>query len=200
MLLGKIFHGLYDIQIRGEKNIPESKSYIVCMNHESYLDGLWFLEALNVDKSEISKIAYMAAMHTNEGFINKSFFRMIGGIPVDRFGNTVPAYLCAKDWIEQGNNLIIHPEGARSRDGSMLPFKDGAAKLAIDTDTCIVPIRIDGAFEIFPRTKKVPRLFRIKGGKFPIRFTVGESIDPKEYNVQELTQYIKDKIEKLEEC
>lgn len=72
----------------------------------------------------------LAAKHTMEGFVNNRLFRMLGGIPVNREGNTVPVLLRAKECLDQGKMLIIFPEGARSRDGSMLPFKEGCAQIA----------------------------------------------------------------------
>ena len=71
----------------------------------------------------------MAAKHTMNGKISKKLFDALGGIPVDREGNTIPAMNNAKRCLGSGRVMIIFPEGARSRDGTMLPFKNGAAQL-----------------------------------------------------------------------
>lgn len=154
--------------------------------------------ALDTKNSDIDSFAYLAAKHTNEGFLNRRFFRMIGGIPVDRFGNTVPAIRAAKEWLLKGHNLVIHPEGARSRDGSLLPFKEGACRLAIDTNTCIVPVRIEGAFEIFPRHIKTPRLFDWKHRKrYSISIRIGKPLSPVGITATNLTEILKTTIERL---
>lgn len=53
----------------------------------------------------------------------QKLFDALGGIPVDREGNTIPAMNNAKRCLGSGRVMIIFPEGARSRDGTMLPFK-----------------------------------------------------------------------------
>ncbi|MCM1163519.1 MAG: 1-acyl-sn-glycerol-3-phosphate acyltransferase [Muribaculaceae bacterium] len=55
-----------------------------------------------------------------------------------------------------GMSLVIFPEGARSWDGSMRPFKRGAFKLAQEFDLPIVPLTIDGAFKVMPRWRYLP--------------------------------------------
>lgn len=52
----------------------------------------------------------LAAKHTMEGFVNNRLFRMLGGIPVNREGNTVPVLLRAKECLDQGKNADIFPE------------------------------------------------------------------------------------------
>lgn len=120
----------------------------------------------------------------------------MGGIPVDRFVNTIPAYEDAKYWLGQGGSLLIPPEGARSGDGSMLPFKNGAAKLSIESGVPIVPIKIEGNFEIFPRTKRLPKIFGLEG-KYPIKILIGTPIVPNGYDVERLTQKIRKEIENM---
>jgi 1-acyl-sn-glycerol-3-phosphate acyltransferase len=92
--------------------------------------------------------------------------------------------------------MFIFPEGARSRDGSMLPFKAGAAELSIQTGKKIVPVRLEGSFEIFPRHKKYPKIFSIPRKK--IRVVFGEPMDPADYSEpKEMTQKLKDIISEL---
>ena len=101
----------------------------------------------------------------------------------------------AKKCLENGHTMIIFPEGARSRDGSLLPFKSGAAKLAIDTNKKIIPVRIDGSFEIFSRWIKRPRLFDWKHfRKYKLRIKFGTVIDPEGMTVDELTTKLKQEI------
>ena len=185
---------LYKIETIDAKNIPENDDYIICANHESYFDPLWILAAMN-DKVNLSKVCCMAAKHTMEGKVSRNLFEALGGISVDREGNTIPAMNSAKKCLENGRTLIIFPEGARSRDGSLLPFKSGAAKLAIDTNKKIIPVRIDGAFEIFPRWRKYPRLFDWKHfRKYTLRIKFGTPIEPKGLTAEEITTKIRQDI------
>lgn len=185
----------YTIETIGKENIPEYSDYIICANHESYFDPLWILAAMK-DKVDLRKICCMAAKHTMEGRVSRNLFDSLGGISVDRAGNTIPAMSSAMKCLENGQTLIVFPEGARSRDGSLLPFKSGAAKLAIEANKSIIPVSIDGAFEIFPRWKKYPRFFDWKHfRRFRLTIQFGVPIKPDAMTAEELTAQIRRYIE-----
>lgn len=187
---------IYKIEATGIENIPSNDDYIICANHASFFDPIWILAAMN-GKADLEKICCMAAKHTME---SEKFFEALGGIPVDREGNTIPAMNCAKRCLEQGKTLMVFPEGARSRDGSMLPFKNGAAALAIDTDKKILPVSIDGSFEIFSRWNKYPHIFDWKHlRKFPLHISFGPPIEPQGRTAGEITDESKQRIVEMKE-
>ena len=185
---------IYRIEITGIENVPSKGNYIICSNHESYFDPLWILAALG-EQISLKEVCCMAAKHTMNGKISKKLFDALGGIPVDREGNTIPAMNNAKRCLGSGRVMIIFPEGARSRDGTMLPFKNGAAQLALDTNTKILPIEIEGGFETFPRWIKYPRLFDWKHlKKYTIKIKIGSLIDPSDKSVFNITNQIRQEI------
>ena len=171
----------YRFEVSGLENIPQDGSnYIVCANHASYLDPIWIVDAAD-GRIDYSRVAGMAAKERMDNRIEHKMFDVFGSIPVDRFGNPLPATQRAKECLTNEKYIMfIFPEGARSRDGSMLPFKAGAAELSIQTGTKIVPVRLEGSFEIFPRHKKYPKLFSIPRKK--IRVVFGEPMDPADYD------------------
>ena len=169
---------IYHIDVDGKENIPTQNSFIMVSNHASNFDPIWMLAAMN-DTRRMDNTACLAARHTMEGFINNRLFRMLGGIPVNREGNTVPVLMRAKECLDQGKLLIIFPEGARSRDGSMLPFKEGCAQIAWKAKKVIVPVSIEGAYEIFPRWRKLPHIFNIKKGRrYRLKITFCKPVNP----------------------
>ena len=92
-----------------------------------------------------------------------------------------------KEHLLNGSNAIIFPEGARSRDGGLLPLKKGVIKIAKDTGISILPIYIEGGFEIYPRHEKFPKLFNWKKHKrYPLNITVQEPLNPLNCDEQEL--------------
>lgn len=191
----KIMRNLYKIRVSGLDNIKGS-SFIVCSNHASYFDPLWILAAMGEERFDKNKLACLAAIHTMES--HKNIFDMIGSIPVEREGNTAPAIKRIKECLEDEYIVIIFPEGARSRDGSMLPFKEGASKIAIDTGKKILPVKINGGFEVFPRSRKRPHLFNwAKMKKYIIDIKFGEMIEPYDKSQIELTSQLKEIIERM---
>jgi long-chain acyl-CoA synthetase len=180
--------------ISGLENLPADGKYILCPNHQSYLDSLWIWAAIGHKRVDLRKITCLAA----EVFLPSKFMlAMLGGIPVERNGNTIPAMKRGLACIEQGNTMLIHPEGTRTRDGKMHDFKGGAAKLAIDAAVPVIPVRIDGAWDIFPPNKKRPKIFRF-GGRYPISISFGEPIAPGGKSVEDLTAQIQSAVEQLE--
>ena len=78
----------------------------------------------------------------------------------------------ARKILRDGMSLVVFPEGTRTKNGKMNSFKKGAFKLAMDFKLPLVPLTIDGAYDILPRTS----IFKIKYGK--ITLTIHEPILP----------------------
>lgn len=194
----RLFSIPYKFEVSGQEHIPsDGSNYIVCANHESYLDPFWIIHASDgrIDSSRVSGLA--AIDRLDDGLENK-IFDVFGAIPVDRYGDTIPATQRAKECLlDERYIMFIFPEGRRSTDGSMLPFKSGAAEMSISTGKKILPVRIEGSFEIFPRHKKRPKTFRL-GPRRKLKITFGEMMDPEGYNTPtEMTQDMKRIISKL---
>ncbi len=178
----------------GLENIKKDERYIFCPNHESYFDGMWIVGSM--DEKRWTSICSMAA----ETLYQKKIFRRgliaMGAIPVYRGGNTSTAmrraYACISD---ENYSLLIHPEGTRTRSGELGEFKSGAAKLAKETGLNIVPICINGAYEVYPPNKKLPRLFDWKHmRKYKIQIKFGEPVETKEMSEEFITKEVRRKI------
>ena len=131
----------------------------------------------------------------------KKAFVALGGIPVDRSGNTAPAMERAMQRLNKSKcHMIIHPEGTRSRSGELGEFKQGAAKIALETQTKILPVFIEGAYEIYPPSRKLPKIFNFKRmRRYNVTVHFGQIIDPSEKSVLEITDQIKAAIVAMKE-
>ena len=194
--IGNIGKRLYCMQVTGLENIPKDENILLCPNHESYLDAMWVATALIDAGYDMTRFCCLAAEHLKNKRFMKKAFRALGGIPVDREGNTALAIKRAKELLQTKKIcMLIHPEGTRSRDGSLGEFKLGAAQLAKETGVKIVPVCVDGAFEIYPPSSKLPRCFDWrKMRRYSLRIAFGDAIEPGEKTKEEIIQTVKDYI------
>lgn len=190
---GSFSRFMYRLEAIGTENIPKNETVMFCPNHESYLDAMWVACALEKQGFELSNLSCLAAEHLKDKRMMKKAFRALGGIPVDRSGNTAPAMKRAEEVLKQDKAyMIIHPEGTRSRSGKLGEFKLGAAKLAKEAGVKIVPVCIDGAFEIYPPNAKLPHLFHWKKlQRYSVKITFGEAINVEDKSKEEITEKIK---------
>ncbi len=164
----------YSLSVKGAENVPEG-SCIICSNHQSFFDCLFMLSAIGESRFRKDRLVTLVASSAQEK--NTEQCNMVGSIPLDRGGNTAPAIKRVRQCLKDGYKAIIFPEGRMSDDGSIGEFKPGAAQLAIETGRPILPVRIDGAFNVFPKTKKRPNIFdgsRLK--RYKVGVTIGEAI------------------------
>ena len=158
-LLGKIIYlfalDRFHLKIRGIENLPENGPYLLCSNHQSYIDPLVLAAAL---PWRLFRLAF--ALGTSDIF-GKGFMRRLARwlrvVVLDPDANLVPAMRAGFFGLNQGRILILYPEGERSNDGNPTIFRKGAAILAIHAQAPIVPVAIEGFYEAWPRHKKFPK-------------------------------------------
>jgi 1-acyl-sn-glycerol-3-phosphate acyltransferase len=99
-------------------------------------------------------------------------------VPVDRENRdaAVASVRAAAEVVRQGLNMTIFPEGTRSRDGRLLPFKKGPFYLALETGCPIVPVTLLGTAEILPKGKML-----IQPGKAVAKIVLHDPIWPKDF-------------------
>jgi 1-acyl-sn-glycerol-3-phosphate acyltransferase len=104
----------------------------------------------------------------------------VGYISIDRGGSrdTVEAMNEAAQKIRDGMSVTIFPEGSRSPDGSIQPFKKGGFTLAIKSKVPIVPIAIDGSRDIMPKDK-----FTVTSGE--IQMLMDRPIETESYSLKD---------------
>ncbi|MFP4193343.1 MAG: lysophospholipid acyltransferase family protein [Desulfobacterales bacterium] len=134
------------INIRGKENIEPKKPYVVVSNHQSLLDILvlfnLFFHFKFVSKSEIFKIPLIGwNMHLNRYIeLKRGDKRSISKMMTD-----------CKKALDQGNPVLIFPEGTRSPDGRIREFKPGAFILALEQKVPVLPIVISGTNRALPK-------------------------------------------------
>ena len=191
VIWGKTLSFIFNIKlvVKGKHNL-QNRNYVFASNHASLIDIPLLLIAVNrytvfIAKSELSKIP-----------IFKSILDRAGFIFVDRKNND-SAVKSMNNLIEDikkiPRSVAIFPEGTRTSDGNLLPFKKGAAIFAINTDIPVIPVAISGTYSW---SKK--KLFDIS--QSVISFEFGEPITTENYSFDDrdyLTEKIKTNIKNM---
>ena len=169
-----LFKTLYGLKVKGTRFIPRTGPAILAPNHQTRFD------ALPVGY----KVPQPVFCAVDRDYFSKPvigwWLRTFRGVPLgerrDRDG-----YQKCLGVLRSGHRLILFPEGSLSRDGRLRKLLPGAARAALTCGAPIVPVTIVGAFEVWPRSRPLPRLFRPIVVKFypPIRCEVAEKADLK---------------------
>src|SRR3954468_15202432 len=155
-----------DLHAEGMEKIDPKKRYVLVSNHYSYFDIPCILATVP------QPIRFMAKASLFRIPIFGWALGRAGFIPIDRKNRrtAVKSFDLAAQRIRKGNTIVIFPEEGRSRSREMRPFQRGAFLLAIKAQMPMMPIAIDGTFDVFRVGAK-----RITPGKVTVK--AGEMID-----------------------
>jgi 1-acyl-sn-glycerol-3-phosphate acyltransferase len=182
--------GMTEVMTRGTEILSQVPNPVVMVNHISGLDPPTMLMISERPLRFVAK-------HTLFYF---PFFgwcmHAMGMVPVNRTSRdkAIEQMNRAAELVRGGRPVLVFPEGTRSDDGQLLPFKKGGFVMAIRAEVPIVPVGIAGSREIFP------------GGFFcaakqPIAVVVGEPIETEPYGVDDkeaLMALVRQRIEALQ--
>lgn len=136
--------------VSGAENIPKENCVFIA-NHQAIFDGFVLLAYIDkpfgfVAKKEIKKIPLIS-----------DWLEAIGSIYINRQSprESIKTIQEGTEKIKSGYSMMIFPEGTRSLESKMNSFKKGSMKLAIKSRACIVPITIDGSYNILEVGTKV---------------------------------------------
>lgn len=177
------------LEISGLENVPKNGCFLLVSNHQSYLDPVLCGAVLN-------RQLYYVARDTL--FVNK-YFRMLmfslNAIALRRGESDLAALKVIIEKLKSGAGVAIFAEGTRTRDGKIIDFQPGIGLLCKRGGAPILPVVLDGAFECWPRYK---RMFSF-GSKIVIRY--GKSIAAKEarkMDRRKLAKYLADRLRQMQ--
>ena len=182
----------------GLENLPRAGAMIFCANHTSHLDAAAILAAL--PKEIALEVTTVAARDVWEAKPWRDLVSKVttNSVSLERKGDFASGFRIFDRVLAEGRPIIIFPEGKRSTDGELLEFKSGAAMLAIRNGVPIVPVCIDGAFEVMPPHRVWPQTgniaVRFGAGIWPQSFNFGERREEKKRGYGEMTEELKRRI------
>ncbi len=137
------------IEVLGLEHLEPRRSYIFMSNHVSNLDPPILLASIPGRCSVLVKKELFRVPVLGTGM------RLAELVPVDRRDReaAIESMQVAVKVLGKGLHMVIFPEGTRSSDGRLLPFKKGPFHLAMDAGVPVVPVTILGTFESWPKTQ-----------------------------------------------
>jgi len=164
------------VDVGGRAQLPSTGAFLICPNHQSYVDP--FIVAGVLPYRVFRDLFFVGATEYFENAFTRWFARLNRVVPVDPDASLVPAMQAGAFGLRHGKILMLFPEGERSIDGTVRTFKKGAAILATETGAPIVPVALDGLFEIWPRNRSIAwsALRPWRRARIAVRF--GEWIEP----------------------
>ncbi|GAB4337581.1 MAG: lysophospholipid acyltransferase family protein [Desulfobulbaceae bacterium] len=177
------------VRIEGREHLDPEQTYIFVGNHASQFDIFCFQGYFPHDfrwiaKKELFRIPFFGSAMLRAGII-----------PIDRSHGreALRSLNRAAEQIAAGTSVLIFPEGTRSSDGRLQPFKTGAVMLAIKAGVPVVPVGFNGTSRILPKGKLLAT-----PGEAVIR--IGKPIATSGYkpsDKQELAQFLHDRVAEL---
>jgi 1-acyl-sn-glycerol-3-phosphate acyltransferase len=137
---------LWHFRVTGSLPRDPRNPYVVVSNHESFVDIL-LISHLPWEMKWLSKIEILRIPVLGWDM------RLAGDVPVERGAtrSAVKAMLRCREILKERVSVIIFPEGTRSATAEMLPFKDGAFRLAVDAGVPILPLVVRGTRTALPK-------------------------------------------------
>jgi 1-acyl-sn-glycerol-3-phosphate acyltransferase len=157
------------VKVKGLSQLDPKRQYVFMVNHQSHLDIPVLVQSLRdfqlrwIAKRELLWVPFFgwamwAAKHITVDRADR--FDALGGLRK------------AKERMKGGISLVVFPEGTRSTDGHLLPFKRGGLLLAVQTKTPIVPVTISGSSAILPKGD-----WRIRAGQIEVLVGAPVAVD-----------------------
>jgi 1-acyl-sn-glycerol-3-phosphate acyltransferase len=163
------------VEVKGLKNVDSHVPRVYLTNHQSYFDILALFACLPVSfkfvvKEELMRIPLFGLA-----------MKLTGHVAVDRhdYRKAVKSMNEAAEKIGNGVSMLIFPEGTRSEDGRLQPFKNGGFRLALKAGCDVVPMAIINSRSIVPKGS-----LRINKGTFGLH--IGKPISVKDYSKKDI--------------
>ena len=160
---------LLPVKVEGRENLVKEQSYVFVANHQGAFDifliyGFLCRNFKWMMKRQLRQMPFVgkACEAAHHIFVDK------------RGASKIRAtYDSARQTLQGGMSLVVFPEGARTFTGHMGVFKRGAFMLADDIELPVVPLTINGSFDIMPRTRDMKWVIW-----HPLRLTIHKPIQP----------------------
>ncbi|MEX2262710.1 MAG: AMP-binding protein [Bryobacteraceae bacterium] len=166
-----LFRSAFRTRVRGLSNLPPDGHFVMVPNHVSYLDPFAISSVMGYRRL---RETYWAGW-TEAAFGNpvvRFFSRISRVVPIDLRRSAASSLAIGAALLRRGKTLVWFPEGQRSMDGRLQPFRPGIGMLLERYPVPVIPVHIEGAYAALPRGKAMPR-------PHAITITIGRPLFPR---------------------
>ena len=179
---------VYRLRCTGRENVPPKGPALLVSNHQSHFDPpLLGLACMR-------QMSYIGRQTLFQIGVLNWFMRSLNAFPIDRDGSGLAGLRETLRRLDYGEIVLMFPEGTRTRDGQVGPFRPGFTLLAARGKASIVPAAIEGAYDVWPSHHSLPRL-----GTIHICF--GDAIPPDElekYGEEDLVAEVRRRVQRCQ--
>jgi long-chain acyl-CoA synthetase len=188
-LMGMLVGLYFRVKVKGTEHLPETP-FILAPNHQTYLDSI-FVTKLLTRKTLKNTYFFAKGKHFSKKW-RQVFARYNNIIVMNINEDLVETIQKMAEVLKKNKNIVIFPEGTRTRDGQLGRFKDVFSILSCELQVPIIPVAIQGGYEAMPRGTFIPKPFH----KISVNFL--PAIPPKNHSYESLSDEVKNNIaEKL---
>lgn len=156
---------LCGIEVRGRGHVPREGPFVLVPNHQSILDPI-VVQAFCPRLVHSMTKSTQFATGTGRWLVTR-----LHGFPVRRYRIDPQSVRIVLRRLEAGEGVCVYPEGERTWDGTLQPFRRGTLRVLLRAGAPVIPVGIDGTWDVWPRWRKLPR------AGVGIRLTFGEPIE-----------------------
>jgi 1-acyl-sn-glycerol-3-phosphate acyltransferase len=192
---------LFSLRLEGRRRMPRRGPVLIIANHQSFLDPIL------VGLAAPRHLCYLARKTLFKNSLFGALIRSLKAVPIDQEGVSKEGLKSIVQLLEQGEAVVVFPEGTRTETGELQPLKPGIQLLIRRTKAAIVPVGIAGAFQALPYWEKVPKLAPLLMEATPstLAVSVGRPLDrerlaelPREQLLEELLEEMRQVQERAE--
>jgi 1-acyl-sn-glycerol-3-phosphate acyltransferase len=166
---------VWKVRVEGVERIPRTGPLIVAPTHESFLDpmivGAFLPRGLRYMARRTLFVKVTEDGTERRRVLASAFARWAYVIELDREGGDRDAVRKCIEALDEGDAVLIFPEGTRSLDGNVQAFRPGVALIALRSGAPVLPISIEGSRRVWGKGRKFPRL-----GAGPVRLVFGDPV------------------------
>lgn len=143
--------GYFRLKVHGRENLIEDGRALIASNHQSYIDPPF------VGICCKKPVHFLARKSLLNWPVLGPIFPKINVVPVDQERADMSALKAVIRLMKEGKRTLIFPEGSRTLNGELQPAQPGIGLIIHKSRAPVIPVRISGAYEAFPRGSKFPR-------------------------------------------